>query len=75
MLSEHLECSNLVAIMHDSTRFWHRNKLKNIMYTCIILHNMIVEDEENEITNWNDDDEKPIIPVSISSIKEFQNYL
>ncbi|XP_057440354.1 uncharacterized protein LOC130732290 [Lotus japonicus] len=35
------------AIVHGSSRFWHPNEMKSIMYACIILHNMIVEDERN----------------------------
>ena len=30
------------------------------MYKCIILHNMIVEDEGNAISNWSDDVDPPI---------------
>ena len=30
------------------------------MYACIILHNMIVEDEGNAISNWSDDVDPPI---------------
>jgi len=33
------------AIIHNSARSWHLDSLKYIMDTCIILHNMIVEDE------------------------------
>ena len=28
--------------------------------TCIILHNMIMEDEGNDISNWSDDVDPPI---------------
>ena len=37
-------------ILHNPTCGWHLNKLRNIMYTCIILHNMILEDEDNSIS-------------------------
>ena len=30
------------------------------MYVCIILHNMIVEDEGSAISNWSDDVDPPI---------------
>jgi hypothetical protein len=36
-------------IIHHPARAWHPKKLRNIMYTCIILHNMILEDEGNAI--------------------------
>lgn len=26
------------------------------MHMCIIMHNMIVKDEEEEVKNWEDDD-------------------
>ncbi|XP_057447831.1 uncharacterized protein LOC130739527 [Lotus japonicus] len=35
------------AIVRGPSRFWHPNDMKSIMYACIILHNMIVEDERN----------------------------
>ncbi|KAK3184025.1 hypothetical protein Dsin_031311 [Dipteronia sinensis] len=34
-----------LAITHDLVRFWKKNDLCTIMKTCIILHNMIMEDE------------------------------
>ena len=33
------------AIVRGPARFFHLETLKDIMMTCIILHNMIVEDE------------------------------
>lgn len=30
------------------------------MYACIILHNMIVENEGNAISDWSDDVDPPI---------------
>jgi hypothetical protein len=33
------------AIIRNPARSWHLDALKRIMDTCIILHNMIVEDE------------------------------
>jgi hypothetical protein len=33
------------AIIHQPARLWERQELADIMYACIILHNMIVEDE------------------------------
>ncbi|CAN1128210.1 hypothetical protein LINPERHAP2_LOCUS4486, partial [Linum perenne] len=38
------------AIVRGAARFWHRQKLKDIMYACVILHNMIVENEGNAIS-------------------------
>ena len=46
------------AIVRGPARFWYQKNLKDIMYTCIILHNMIVEDESENITNWYDDEDE-----------------
>ena len=49
------------AIIRGPARFWHREDLTFIMKVCIILHNMIIEDEhvdDNElvaIASGNDD--------------------
>ena len=37
------------SILRNPARGWSRAKLRNIMYACIILHNMILEDDENAI--------------------------
>jgi hypothetical protein len=44
------------AIVKGPARFWDADTLSYIMKTCIILHNMIVEDErEEEIVNFDYD--------------------
>ncbi|XP_045810385.1 putative nuclease HARBI1 [Trifolium pratense] len=35
------------AIVRGPARSWHMNTMKHIMYACIIMHNMIVEDERD----------------------------
>ena len=35
------------AVIRYPARQWHLEQLSNIIYACIILHNMIVEDERN----------------------------
>lgn len=35
------------AIIREPTRGWQVNIVKDIIYACIILHNMIVEDERH----------------------------
>jgi hypothetical protein len=35
------------AIIRQPARLWERKELEDIMMTCIILHNMIVEDERD----------------------------
>ena len=36
------------AIVRGPARFWDKATLRDIMIACIIMHNMIVEDERNE---------------------------
>ncbi|KAL5177670.1 Protein ALP1-like [Glycine soja] len=40
------------AIIRGPSRFWDAGKMKNIIYACIILHNMIVEDERNNTSTF-----------------------
>jgi hypothetical protein len=35
------------AIVRGPVRNWHMDTIKHILYACIILHNMIVEDERH----------------------------
>ena len=35
------------AIIRSPSHYWHMDIMKNIILTCIILYNMIVEDEQN----------------------------
>lgn len=41
------------AIVANPARFWKRSEVGDIIKTCIILHNMIIEDErdENDLSN------------------------
>jgi len=46
------------AILRGPARFWKQETLADIMYTCIILHNMIVEDERDSyVVRFNDTEE------------------
>ncbi|XP_042406232.1 uncharacterized protein LOC121996353 [Zingiber officinale] len=64
------------AIVKGSARYWYRKKLKHIMLTCIILHNTIVEDEEEQVTNWYNNDEGDELAQPIQgSNRGFHNYL
>ncbi|XP_062085722.1 uncharacterized protein LOC133791827 [Humulus lupulus] len=42
------------AIVRGPARFWQRDVLKDIMYACIILHTIIVEDERDAYENLFD---------------------
>lgn len=39
------------AVIRGPAYGWHRDRINDIMTTCIILHNMIVEDEQNNAYN------------------------
>ncbi|XP_042404778.1 uncharacterized protein LOC121994976 [Zingiber officinale] len=64
------------AIVRGPARYWYRKKLKHIMLTCIILHNMIVEDEGEQVTNWynNDEGDEPAEHIQGSN-RGFHDYL
>ncbi|XP_047948775.1 uncharacterized protein LOC125194560 [Salvia hispanica] len=40
------------GILRCPVRQWHENDVASIMYACIILHNMIIEDEGYSAENW-----------------------
>ena len=42
------------AILRNAARVWHTRTLGEIMYACIILHNMIVEDERDSYEGRHD---------------------
>ncbi|XP_076917826.1 uncharacterized protein LOC143578030 [Bidens hawaiensis] len=44
------------SIVRHPARILHMDKLRNIMYTCIILHDMILEDSGREICQGEYDD-------------------
>ncbi|XP_042415432.1 protein ALP1-like [Zingiber officinale] len=63
------------AIIRGPARYWYRKKLKQIMLACIILHNMIVEDEGGHVTNWySEEGDEPTQPIHGSN-RGFQDYL
>ncbi|XP_021805875.1 uncharacterized protein LOC110749960 [Prunus avium] len=47
------------AIVKGPARMWHKEQLYSIMMTCIILHNMIVEDEFEDLDAESDDEDCP----------------
>ena len=44
------------SIIRGPTRFWDEATLNDIMKACIILHNMIIEDERDSNEVQQDDD-------------------
>ena len=63
------------AIVRGPARSWYRTRLKMIMLTCIILHNMIVEDEGEMIMNWLDDDGDDVVQPVQGGTQDFQEFL
>ncbi|XP_047961525.1 uncharacterized protein LOC125206295 [Salvia hispanica] len=47
------------AIVKGPTRFWYKEVITDVMYACIIMHNMIVEQEVGHDTDWVDDEARP----------------
>ncbi|WZZ77274.1 hypothetical protein YC2023_097846 [Brassica napus] len=41
------------AIVRNPSNIWDKRKIGNIMRACVILHNMIVEDERSSRTQYN----------------------
>ena len=44
------------AVVKNTSKLWDKDKIANIMRACIILHNMIVEDERSSYTQYNVDE-------------------
>ncbi|KAL5813211.1 hypothetical protein ACOSQ3_028161 [Xanthoceras sorbifolium] len=65
------------VIVKGPARFWNKRVLHDIMTSCIIMHNMIIEDERNvnaDIENWR---EAPIPEVEtvVDETTRFQQFL
>uniref|UniRef100_A0A2N9HQ65 DDE Tnp4 domain-containing protein n=1 Tax=Fagus sylvatica TaxID=28930 RepID=A0A2N9HQ65_FAGSY len=68
------------SIVRGPVRFWDEATLNNIMKACIILHNMIIEDERDPNGVQQDDDydqvpENILTPVSREPTIEVQNFI
>ncbi|GJY51775.1 hypothetical protein Tco_0442622 [Tanacetum coccineum] len=63
------------AIIRGAARFWHPKTMNDIIYVCIIMHNMIVENVENAISVWSDDEGDPPIAVRNGSFEAFNRYI
>ncbi|XP_047949010.1 uncharacterized protein LOC125194837 [Salvia hispanica] len=44
------------TIVKGPARFWFKEVIADVMYACIIMHNMIVEQEVGHVTDWVDDE-------------------
>ena len=46
-------------IVKGPVRFWYKEVIADVIYACIILHNMIVEDEGTGVTDWGNEEAGP----------------
>ncbi|XP_057803396.1 uncharacterized protein LOC131018701 [Salvia miltiorrhiza] len=44
------------AMIRGPSRLWYKENITDIMYACIILHNMIIEDEGEMASQWVEDE-------------------
>nr|GEX90238.1 putative nuclease HARBI1 isoform X2 [Tanacetum cinerariifolium] len=42
------------GIIQQPARQYHVNNIRRIMYSCIIMHNMNLEDQKMAVTDWNE---------------------
>ena len=65
------------VIVRGPARYWDIETLKDIMLTCIVLHNMIVEDErgQNLDNDYDTCDGIPSISISRERISTFMEFL
>ncbi|XP_035547298.1 uncharacterized protein LOC108998374 [Juglans regia] len=68
------------AIVRGPARYFQPRVLKDIIYTCIILHNMIVEDERHQYLGadqfiYESNDDTPHEPISRDNIPEFMEFI
>ena len=65
------------AIVAGPSRVWNKNVLHDIMTTCIIMHNMIIEDEHDINATLEEQDEVPNAEVEMTSVDDarFQEFL
>ncbi|KAL3615808.1 hypothetical protein CASFOL_040102 [Castilleja foliolosa] len=63
------------AIVSGPARGWYKEDLGQIMLTCIILHNMIIEDEGENAVNWQREDGEPEDEWFEGAPPDFQQYL
>jgi hypothetical protein len=66
------------AIIRRSARFWKLETLKDVMMACVVLHNMIVEDEQTK--NGEEDLEyeqlnEPLEPVTLGATNDLSEFL
>ena len=65
------------AIVQGPTRFWQKHILHDIMTACVIMHNMIIEDERdlNAPTREAVDAPIPTVEIAVDECTRFQEFL
>ncbi|KAK9187712.1 hypothetical protein WN944_019110 [Citrus x changshan-huyou] len=65
------------AIVAGPSRFWIKHELHDIMIVCIIIHNMIIEDERDVNATINDWMQTPIptVAIRVDENIRFQEFL
>ncbi|XP_057793118.1 uncharacterized protein LOC131009728 [Salvia miltiorrhiza] len=69
------------TIIKGPTRLWKKEELSNIMFMCIILHNVIIQDEGEHASKWEEDVTDEALSSSaaahscIGASPEFQAYV
>jgi hypothetical protein len=61
------------AIVNNPTRAWRPQKIRTIMYACVILHNMILKDEGNAICPFQESD-LPATQERVSQEEYLRNF-
>ena len=66
------------AIMRGAARFFYSETIQDIMKACVILHNMIIDDERdvNEAVelDYEQIDDNPTIQLSREHTNEFMEF-
>ncbi|XP_073138283.1 uncharacterized protein [Henckelia pumila] len=62
------------VIVRGPAHYWYRKKLKQIVLACIILHNMIIEDDGGHVTNWYNNEGDELAQPIQGSNRGFQDY-
>lgn len=48
---------SFVVLQMRASQLWYHVYMRVVMYACISLHNMIIEDAEVGATNWSNENE------------------
>ncbi|XP_042026426.1 uncharacterized protein LOC121773600 [Salvia splendens] len=56
-----IQCASSTFSVKGSTHSWYKHHIANVMYACIILHNMIIHDEGQRASDWSDDEAGPSV--------------